>query len=108
MARTKVDGAMYAAMVIPHETAEKANAALEGFYDELYELRCKYKLADIAVIVQDSIADSGMFLWSAHCGNIDSLEVMAAWHLGQVQADRQDRVRKALDSNTIKKATSKK
>ena len=108
MARTKVDNAMYAEMLKPHESAAKANEALEKFYDELYELRCKYKLADVAVIVQDSVADSGPFLWSAHCGNIDSQEVMAAWHLGQMQADRQDRVRRALDSNTIKKAESKK
>lgn len=106
--RTKTDNEMYAEMLKPHESAEKANEALEAFYEELYQLRCKYKLADIAVIVQDSIVESGQFLWSAHCGNIDCQEVMAAWHLGQMQADRQDRVRRALESDTIKKARTKK
>lgn len=109
MAKRIYDAGMYHKLSEPFESTELCQSALDAFFDELYELRVKHKLADVSVIVQTSIRDSGTVMWSAHCGSDQEKETMAAWHFGQMQADRQDRVRKALEhAAAIKKEASRK
>jgi hypothetical protein len=43
----KVDPKKYREMCEPHKDAEAAQAALEAFGAELYELRCKHRIADV-------------------------------------------------------------
>lgn len=83
------DVEMYAEMVNPFKSAEHANSALTAFFDEVYELRCKHKLANVSVIVKDSISDDGSeFMCNAHFGNELEREAMAAWHLGRSYGER--------------------
>lgn len=97
MAEAFSDNVMYAEMVKPHESVELANEALAKFAEEVYKLRCKFGLADVSIIVKDSIVSSGNFMWNAHFGNELEQETMAAWHLGRSSGERQDFVRKAME-----------
>lgn len=104
----KVDPDLYHQLCKPFESAEDAQKALDAFFEEVYALRVKYKLADVSVLVQSSIVGSGPFLWSAHCGSQSEVEGLAAWYFGQAQADRQDRIRRAMeDCGKIYKAAKR-
>lgn len=91
----------YSKMKVPFATVELANDAIQKFFAELHELRCKHNLADVTAIVKDSIAGSGTFMTDCHCGSYMEVEVMAAWHLGQASAQRQNIVRQALEEGSV-------
>lgn len=96
------DASVFQEMAVPFETDDQANEALQGFWKELYELRCKYKLANVAVIVKDSVrSDEACFIWSGHCGNELEQESMAAWFLGHASSRRQEIIRNAVESGAV-------
>lgn len=56
-ARTKRDAKLYRAMSEPFPDVEAANAALGAFFEELYELRRKHRIADVLAVVQFSVVE---------------------------------------------------
>ena len=90
------DADNYAEMMKPHADAEAADTTLKAFFQELYELRNKHRLANVSVIVSDSVSGSGCFYWSGHCGDENQREAMAAWNLGNSSSARQDAIRQAM------------
>lgn len=81
---------------IPFETADDANHAAQEFWNEVYELRIKYKIANVSFIIEDQVAGSGVFLATGHIGEASKEETMAAWHFGQASATRQEMVREMV------------
>lgn len=98
---SKKDAKNYAAMSLPHENQQAAETAIEGFYDELSELRKKYKIRDCLVTIYDSKTNSdgeiGEFINSMHFGNSSHGLMMAAYTFGQL---------KIKDSENISKLAS--
>jgi len=91
------DEDLYAEMSIPFADGDAANKALEAFYNEVYELRKKHRLANVLIVAQDAIHGSGRFMSNTHFGSETEKESMAAWLLGKVQAERQDIIRRAME-----------
>ena len=87
----------YAELSRPFATADEADEAIVGFAAEFRELRKKYRLANVLVVIKDTIQDSGPFMVDAACGSALEAEAMAAWLLGRVQGDRQDLIRRATE-----------
>lgn len=52
----------YARMIVPHATIDEAEAAWRGFWQEVYESRKKYRIAEAVVI--------GQVRWSNEGGNL--------------------------------------
>jgi hypothetical protein len=107
----KSDPNQYKKCSIPFATAEEANAAVQAFWDDVYELRCKHNLANVSFVIGDSIADSGEFFVCNHIGNSVMYEGMAALMFGQASANRQAAVREMSEigaKDSIKGAKSKK
>jgi hypothetical protein len=77
-------------------TQEEAQAAINGFWDEFYALRNKYRLADVSVVVRVPIQDQsegvGDCLLTLHAGSELHEESMLAWAYGQAAQRRQDRL----------------
>lgn len=90
----------YQECCVPFPSAEAANEAIQQFWEEVFDLRCKYKLAHVSVIIKDQIAGSGGFITSTHAGNELEQESMAAWHLGNSSSNRQNIIRKAIGQGT--------
>lgn len=107
----KSDPEQYRKCSVPFETAEEANAAVQAFWEDMYELRCKHNLANISFVIGDSIADSGEFFVCNHIGNSIMYEGMAALMFGQASAERQASVRRMSEvgsRDAIKGAERKK
>lgn len=90
--RNLLDGeanlANYREMSKPHESNDALNDAILAFYKEVYELRNKYKLQDVFVIVMaGSLVDGeeqvGMSRY--HAGDVANSLKMAAWAFGAEQ-----------------------
>jgi hypothetical protein len=95
----------------PFATAEEANAAVQAFWEDVYELRCKHNLANISFVIGDTIADSGEFFVCNHIGTSIMWEGMAALMYGQASAARQAAVRAMLSEgarDSVKNTESKK
>jgi hypothetical protein len=106
----KTDPEQYQKCAVPFATADEANAAIHAFWDEVYELRCKHNIANVSFVILDEIAGSGSFFIYNHIGDQMTAESMAAWMFGQASADRQDLVRKMVESgleHAIKNAKNK-
>lgn len=101
------DGDNYRRLSEPFDDVEDANSALTKFWEDLYALRNKHGLANVTVVVKDSVKDSGAFMWSAHCGSSLEEEAMAAWHFGQASSRRQDSIRVALEEGSRAIAVAK-
>lgn len=97
MSSTEPDPNLYAELCSQRFTAEEVDTSLQAFWDEVYELRRKYKLRDVSIVVGGDVAGQGPFMWSAHAGNEAEAETMAAWHLGMTQSRRQERIRETLE-----------
>ena len=93
------DRANYRKMSEPHESSEAANKALNDFQKELSELRKKYKIANILMIVNDSYLDGegdASFMSVFEFGSQLEMEAMAAYGLGQAQARRAEMITRVL------------
>lgn len=69
----KRDPKVYREMSVPHANAEAAEAAADAFFDDLYTLRVKHKIADVHVIIQTPIitgdGSEGNVMMSSYIGN---------------------------------------
>jgi hypothetical protein len=69
----KNDPDNYYKMSEPHENPDKANEALQKFYDKVSEARKEFKIADILVITKDSVrypdGEVGQFMQHSQYGN---------------------------------------
>lgn len=92
-----VDPDRYAEMSVPFDSGAAANDALKSFWHELYELRVKHGIANVSVIVRDSIKGTGQFFWTGHIGDPMQRESMAAWNLGQAAVDRQNMIASIIE-----------
>jgi hypothetical protein len=94
--KTFIDPDNYARCSAPFETAEEANAALDAFWDEFYELRNKHRIADVLVTfrlqVRQKDGGAAEMFGSLMAGNQMYAEPLAAWSLGKASADRQEMI----------------
>ena len=93
----------------PFKDAETADEAIRSFHEAVYDLRCKYKIANVSVVIKDAVAGQGQFMNHFHAGNQLEEESMAAWHLGMASSDRQEIIRKAMEQgakNALKEKKS--
>lgn len=97
----------YEKAAVPFADREAANKALDEFFAELYELRNKYRLANVSVVIRDSISGEGAFLVNAHFGNQVELEGMAAYLYGQAVKERQATMSKLLGMDSVIKSQRK-
>jgi flagellar basal body L-ring protein FlgH len=96
----KNDPENYRKMREPFENLEKANEAIENFYDELFEIRKKYNISDILIVIKDSCkyADGkiGTFMQCLQYGNSLNGKQLAAYAYGQMQANDREMINKLL------------
>jgi hypothetical protein len=91
--------ARYREMSVPHENMEALDKDLEAFLSAVGELRVKYRLQDVVVLIKTSAisnGEEGAFMSSAHMGNAMELEPLLAQALGNAQRDREEMVARAL------------
>ena len=100
LSKFKNDIENYHKMSEPHETPEKANEALQKFYDEVNEARKKFNIADILVITKDSVryesGEVGQFMQHSQYGNQLNGASMAAYAYGQLQAEQRELLNKLV------------
>lgn len=88
----------YQKCATPFPTVQEADAAVQAFWDEVYELRNKHGIANISFVIYDEIAESGPFFICNHIGDSFKQEPMAAFLFGQAGAARQKLVREMAES----------
>lgn len=97
----KNDPDNYYKMSEPHENPDKANEALQKFYDKVSEARKEFKIADILVITKDSVryedGEVGQFMQHSQYGNQLNAVSMAAYAYGQLQAEQRELLNKLVD-----------
>ncbi len=95
-----IDPERYRKISEPFESVDAGNEAIQGFFKELGELRIKYKIPDLYIVLKATALTSddeeGSFTTSMHYGNTLESEGMLAWALGRVQAERVERIAKWL------------
>jgi len=96
----KNDPDNYYKMSEPHENPDKANEALQKFYDKVSEARKEFKIADILVITKDSVrypdGEVGQFMQHSQYGNQLNGVSMAAYAYGQLQAEERELLNKLV------------
>jgi hypothetical protein len=96
----KNDVANYHKMSEPHESPEKANEALEKFYEKVSEARKEFKIADVLVITKGSIkyadGEEGQFMQHSQFGSQLNGVSMAAYAYGQLQAEDRELLNKLV------------
>lgn len=94
----KNDPENYHKMSEPHENTDKANEALQKFYDKVSEARKEFKISDILVIIKDSVryedGEVGQFMQHSQYGNQLNAVSMAAYAYGQLQAEQRELLNK--------------
>ena len=84
-------------MCQPRSHAE-CEASVSGFFDELYALREKHKIADINLTCR-VVTEDGDAMLTGHIGDIEKGESMAAFAFGQEQSERQHRISAIIGSH---------
>ncbi|MBN8833731.1 MAG: hypothetical protein ABS68_08925 [Niastella sp. SCN 39-18] len=96
----KDDPENYYKMSEPHESADKANEALQKFYEKVSEARKEFKIADILIVTKDSVryedGNIGQFMQHSQYGNQLNGVSMAAYAYGQLQAEDRERINKLI------------
>jgi len=75
----------------PHENVDCLNWAVNSFMDEVYELRNKYCLTDVHIIMKNSVIVDGKeqhAMSSGHFGDSMKAEQMTAWGFGKAREDK--------------------
>ena len=78
----------------------EAETRLKLFFDELYDLRNKHKIADVYVVARLNVTSSdgeGPITTCMHCGSDLEREGMAAFALGFERSQRADRIINIMD-----------
>jgi len=81
------------------KTPEQAQQDWEAFCEECYELRCRYRIADLYLVGQHSIQyeyGDGVVNGTAHFGDPIKRESLAAWALGFESSQRQAAIAKTI------------
>ena len=103
MTKFKNDPENYYKMSEPHESTDKANEALQGFYEKVEAARKEFKIADILVITKDSVrypdGQVGQFMQHSQYGNQLNGISMAAYAYGQLQAEQSEMLNKYIAGN---------
>lgn len=96
----KPDVENYHNMSIPHESSEKVQEALEGFYKKIEEARKEFKIADILIVIKDSVrhtdGEVGSFFSLSQYGSKLNGPSMAAYAYGQTQAEEKEMIEKLM------------
>jgi hypothetical protein len=105
---------VYRKLQEPFATVAEANAAIEKFLEELYELRVKHRLKDVLIAVESSViyedGAEGSPIAYAFYGDQTNAEKVAAYVFGRISGDRQEAISRAVErglENTIKKPKSR-
>ena len=100
----KNDPDNYHKMSEPHENPDKANEALQKFYDKVSEARKEFKIADVLVITKDSVrypdGEVGQFMQHSQFGNQLNGASMSAYAYGQLQAEQRELLNKLVAGQT--------
>lgn len=100
----KSDPENYYKMSEPLENVEKANEAMEAFFEELSELRKKYKLRDVYVVVNGSVkyenGDAGEFMVTSNFGSVLNALAMTAYAYGVEKSEHEERISKLLSKKS--------
>lgn len=93
------DPATYRAMSAPFPTPEACNAAITAFSEELRALRLKHRIRDVYVVIAGAVVyegDDGEGEWmtTLAMGNAAMQPALAAYGLGEAQADHRERINK--------------
>lgn len=98
--KTKNDLPNYFKMEVPYEGAEEANKALQGFHEELSELRKKYKITDVLIVTSGYVkypdGQIGQYIQHSGYGNSLSLPTLAAYAYGQTQAEGMEKLNRLM------------
>lgn len=98
--KSKNDPDNYFKLSTPHEGPQAADEAMEKFYNEIGELRKKYKIRDVSIIVYDSIkyedGKTGEFMNVFGYGNSLNQLPMVAFAFGQEQKSHMERINKII------------
>ena len=86
--------ANYQEMSQPFPDLDAANVAINGFWDDFYALRNKYRLADVHVVIRVPVActegdHAPHAMITMHAGDSMHAESMCAYAFGQASAERQ-------------------
>jgi hypothetical protein len=99
--------ARYRDLSKPFESAGAFSAAVDAFYQELGELRVKYKIPDVYLIIEaralNAEGEEGQYFTALHYGDSSKMENMTAWAFGQEQATRQALTARILASASVLK-----
>ena len=87
---------LYRELSEPFKSTDDCNEALVGFTKELRDIRAKYHIRELLVVMKGSAitesGEEGGLMVMGHHGNAVEEEGMAAWAFGQAQARRQQRM----------------
>lgn len=97
---TKQDAKNYHELSKPFDSEEQAHENINNFFDEIYELRKKYKIPDVLITVKGEVSledgKSGSFINSHSYGNSLNVLHMAAFTYGQMQSEQKENIAKLL------------
>lgn len=100
------DPAAYHQRLAPFESMEAANAAVQAFFADLYELCRRHKIPDahvvIKVLARLESGEVGDALLDMHVGSGAEAEAMVAWAMGRVQLQRQEAIAALIRGRTLK------
>lgn len=99
MKTEKIDLENYYKMSEPFESPDEINKAIAEFNIELGELRKKYKIADMLVVLMDSVkyaTKTGQIMITLTYGNSLNVPIMAAYAHGQAQVDSREMINKLM------------
>lgn len=95
----KNDPANYRKLAEPFPDSESANGAINAFWEELYELRNKHRLANLHVTISVNVAypeGEVPVMVTLHMGDALQALPMAAWAFGHEKASHEDVITAAL------------
>ena len=91
---------LYAEMCVPFDSLEAASESLRQFYEELADLRRKYRIMDVLCVSQVAYADGVGFSMSA-LGSSLAVEPLAAYGYGTARLRREKSVGELLAGKGI-------
>lgn len=99
---------LYERLSKPFTSFEEANARFEDFFEGVRELRTRYEIRDVAIVVCDRVVrDDGELqdvITCASNGDASKVRMLHAWALGCAEADetrRIDDVRKQAKATRV-------
>ena len=83
----KPDLEKYQKMAEPFETREALQEALNGFFEEVGQLREKYKMTSVEIVCLNSIKEIGDCITNAFYGHARDEIALCAWALGKTREE---------------------